>query len=112
MMEEQKGFERRRVARISANFPVTLQLNGKQYSVRAKEFSEFGILLATSRKDLLGESVEVALQLNPEQPSVPMKGVVVYCTEAGMAVRFKDISSEQRALFNSYIESQDLGKSD
>src|ERR1035437_3876133 len=97
-----KPAERRRAPRIPVNFPVTVTWGRKQYRCQARELSEFGILLASTHKELAGD-VGVELGLNPGSTSVSLKGVVAYATDTGVAVRFKNISSEQRTVLKNYI---------
>lgn len=104
MTELKRPAERRRTTRIPVDFPAKLVLGRKQYRCKAREFSEFGILLACDDKDLVGSDVDVDLTLESGQSSVSLKGIVAYATESGVGVRFKNISSEHRALLKRYIQ--------
>ncbi len=109
-MEDKRGTERRRTTRIEVDFPAKLTAGRKQYRCQAREFSEFGILLACSNKDLVGKDVDVDLALDATEPPVSLKGVVAYATENGVGVRFKNVSSDQRALFKAYIQVRSTTK--
>ena len=100
--------ERRRVPRISVDFPVTITCKGKQYRWQASEFSEFGILLDSKQKGLVGEDVEVELKLNAADPALSLNGIVVYAKNAGIAVRFKNVSFDEHRQLKSYIEATKL----
>lgn len=105
MKDSTKQDERRRTPRIPVDFPVTLTLGRKQYRLQAREFSEFGILLASTYKELVGEDVTVELTLNPTSPSLSLEGVIAYATDTNVAIRFKNISPEHRAILKSYIQA-------
>lgn len=107
MTEVKRPAERRRATRISVDFPAKLVLGRKQYRCKAREFSEFGILLACNNKDLVGRDVGVDLTLDPGQSFVSLKGVVAYATESAVGVRFKNLSSEQRSLLKGYIQAHE-----
>jgi hypothetical protein len=77
----------------------------KKLNCKALEFSEFGILLTSTHKELVGQEVEVGLTLDSLEGILSLKGIVAYATEAGLAVRFKDITEEQRASLNDYVLS-------
>ena len=100
-----KPAERRRAPRIPVNFPVTVTWGRKQYRCKAREFSEFGVLLASTHKELAGD-VGVELDLNPPSISVSLEGIVAYATDTGFAVRFKNIFSAQRTVLKAYIQAQ------
>ena len=100
-----KPAEKRQTPRISVNFPVTVTWGRKQYRCQARELSEFGILLASTHKELLGD-VGIELGLNPSGTALSLAGVVAYTTDTGFAVRFKDISSEHRNVLKDYIQAQ------
>jgi PilZ domain-containing protein len=106
MKEPNRPAERRRSPRIAVQFPVTVSWGKKQYRWHAREFSEFGILLASTHKELVGEDVEVNLALESFDSAISLAGIVAYATDAGVAVRFKDISAEHRMVLRNYIESQ------
>ena len=103
-MTEVRRAERRRTPRISVNFPVMVTWGRKQYRWQAREFSEFGILLAATLKEVVGEDVDLDLHMEPTDSSISLKGVVVYSTAAGVGVRFKNLSPEQVATFRAYIQ--------
>ena|ERR1035437_2197292 len=100
-----KPAEKRQTPRIPVNFPATVTWGRKQYRCQARELSEFGILLVSKHKGLAGD-VGVELGLNPAGTSVFLEGVVAYTTDTGFAVRFKDISSEQRTVLKDYIQAR------
>jgi len=104
-MNEPKGRERRRAPRIAVDFPVALTCGRKQYRCQALEFSEFGIFLASARKELVGEDVELGLALDTKNPSRSIKGVVAYATNTGIGVRFKSVSPELQMDLKNYIQA-------
>ena len=106
MKRSTKTNERRQSPRITVDFPATLMLGRKQHKCRAREFSEFGVLLAPARKELVGEEVRIEMALDGESGPTPLEGVVVYATDKGVAVRFRNTSREQQAAFRNYIRSQ------
>jgi hypothetical protein len=107
MTEVKRAAERRRTTRISVDFPAKLVMGSKQIRCKAREFSEFGILLACKNKELVGKDVAVDLALDSGQSSVSLKGVVAYATESGVGVRFKNVSAEQRSLLKAYIQARE-----
>ena len=105
MAEANRPYDRRRTPRISVRFPVTMTWGKKKFNCQALEFSEFGILLTSTHKELVGQEVEVGLALDSLEEVLSLKGIVAYATEAGLGVRFKDITEEQRASLNNYVLS-------
>lgn len=105
MAEANRPYDRRRTPRISVRFPVTMTWGKKKFNCQALEFSEFGILLTSTHKELVGQEVEVGLALDSLEGVLSLKGIVAYAIEAGLGVRFKDITEEQRASLNNYVLS-------
>jgi hypothetical protein len=109
MKESGTPYERRRAPRIEVSFPVVANWRQKQYKWRAREFSEYGILLAASNKEMVGEDLKLELTLDPNNPPVAVDGVVAYVTESGVGVRFKNISPENQFSLKHYVERQSTG---
>ena len=103
MKEPTRPSEKRRSPRIEVDLPVTLNWGKKQYRWRARQFSEFGILLATSQKELVGQDVELSLDLDSFDSDVALSGIVAYATDGGIAVRFKNLTADQRATLRAFI---------
>ncbi len=104
MREPLRPSEKRRSPRIDVDFPVTLSWGKKEYRWRARQFSEFGILLASTHKELVGQDVDLILALDSYDTDVALSGIVVYSTDAGVAVRFKNLTTDQRATLRAFIE--------
>ncbi|HEY7680225.1 MAG TPA: hypothetical protein VIC04_06855, partial [Terriglobia bacterium] len=68
MRESAKSQERRRVPRVRVNFPVVVNWSRKQYRWLAREFSEYGILLNGSNKEMVGQDLKLELALDPSDP--------------------------------------------
>lgn len=100
--------QRRRVPRIPANFPVTLTWGKSRIRSQARQFSEFGILLASTRKDLVGENVRLDLALEPPNPHVSLPGLVVYATDDGIGIRFEAILPEQHVTLKKYVQARGI----
>ena len=97
MNEPTKPREKRRVPRIPVNFPVLVNWGRKQYRWLAREFSEYGILLAGSKKELVGEELKLRMELDPDDQPVDVEGVVAYTTATGgVGIRFKNLSPEKQ----------------
>ena len=105
MAEANRPYDRRRTPRISVRFPVTITWGKKKFNCQALEFSEFGILLMSTHKELVGQEVEVGLALDSMERVDSLKGIVAYAKDAGLGVRFKDITEEQRVSLNNYVLS-------
>ncbi len=79
--------------------------------------SEFGVFLASKRKELVKEKelvkgkedVLVNLNLDPKGPSLNLTGIVVYATEIGIGVRFKNPSLEQHLSLKDYVLARGIG---
>jgi len=104
-----KPSERRRVPRIEVDFPVTVTWGQKQYRWKASEFSEYGILLLSTRKELVGEEIHLSLFLDNSQPSLDLIGVVAYTTDRGLGVRFKNVRPEDHVTLKYYVLSRGIG---
>ena len=109
MKEPIKSQERRRVPRIQVNFPVLVNWGRKQYRWLAREFSEYGILLAGSNKDMMGQEIKLELPLEPNAPPLNVEGVVAYVTDTGVGIRFKNLSPESQFSLKHYAQKHGIG---
>jgi hypothetical protein len=109
MKETSRHLEKRRVPRIPVTFPVTLTWGRKKYPCQASEFSEFGIFLEATGKELVGEDVELALVLAPDKSRLALAGIVAYATDSGIGVRFKNLSPENQAKLKGYVVAHGIG---
>ena len=109
MKEYSRPSERRRVPRIPVDFPVTLTVGRKQYRGQACEFSEYGILLTSPNKELVGDEVQVALSLNPNEAPLSVTGMVVYATDSGIGIRFKNVPTEDQLTLRAYAHTRGIG---
>ena len=107
--ESRRPSERRRVPRIPVEFPVTLASGRKQHRCQAKELSEYGILVATASKDLVGQDVQIGLLLNPNESPLALDGTVVYGTETSIGIRFKNVPPDDQRLLRSYAQAHGIG---
>ncbi|MBI3894599.1 MAG: PilZ domain-containing protein [Acidobacteria bacterium] len=110
MKDADKASERRRVPRIEVDFPVTVSWKGKQFRWKAQEFSEYGILLITARKELVGEELHLSLILDSSQPPLDLVGMVAYATDVGLGIRFKNVPSPDQTALRYYVLSRGIGK--
>ena len=109
LKESGRYSEKRRVPRIPVNFPVTVALGRKQHRCEAKELSEYGILVATPSKDLVGQEVQIRLSLNPNESPLAVEGVVVYGTDTSIGIRFKNVPREEQQILRSYAHAHGIG---
>lgn len=109
MKESAKDSERRRVPRVKVEFPVVVSWGRKQFRWPARECSEYGILLAGSNKELVGEELKLQLNLEPNQPPLSLVGVAVYSAETGVGIRFKNVSPEDQFSLKYYVQSRGIG---
>ena len=109
MKETAKPYERRRAPRISVNFPVVVNWGRKQYRWLAREFSEYGILLAGSSKEMVGEDLKLELALDPNDTPLTVDGVVAYATDTGVGIRFKNLSPENKFSLKHYVQKHGIG---
>ena len=109
MKETGNHSEKRRVPRIEVDFPVTVTWGQKQYRWKAREFSEYGILLLSTRKELVGEEIRLSLSLDDTQPALNLVGVVAYTTDIGLGVRFKNVRPEAHITPKYYVLSRGIG---
>ena len=107
MAESKRHSEKRRTIRIPVDFPTKVTAGKKKFNCKAREFSEYGILLASERSDLVGTEVELDLSLETVSKPVSLQGVVVYSIDAGLGIRFKNITEEHRTILSSYVHSHD-----
>ncbi len=91
------------------DFPVTLTWGRKHFRWRAREFSEYGILVAAGQKDLVGEDVQIALPLEAGASPLSLTGVVAYATGTGIGIRFKNVPQEQQNALKTYVEARGIG---
>jgi len=109
MKEAGKPYERRRAPRIAVNFPVAVNWGRKQFKWLAREFSEYGILLAGSSKEMVGEDLKLELSLDPDDPPLMVEGVVAYATDTGVGIRFKNLSPENQFSLKHYVQKRGIG---
>src|SRR5690349_19247784 len=109
MQKARTSTEHRRIPRIWVNFQAILTGNGKKFHCEARNLSEAGVLFATSHKELVGENVQVQLALQPPHPALLLNGVVIYVVPSGIGVRFKELSAENRAVLQSYLQAHGIG---
>jgi hypothetical protein len=101
--------ERRRVPRVPVSFPVVVNWGRRQFRWLAREFSEYGILLAASNKELVGQELKLKLTLEGEEPPIDVEGIVAYSTETGVGIRFKNISPENAFSLRDYVQKRGIG---
>lgn len=114
MKESSRSQEKRRVPRIPVDFPVAVTFGRKQFRWQARELSEYGILVASPNvaspnKELVGEDVQLALSWNPNEPPLSLLGVVVYSTDSGIGIRFKNVSPENQVTLRAYAQVRGIG---
>ena len=109
MRESRRPSERRRVPRIQVEFPVTVALGRKQHKCQAEEFSEYGILVASASKELVGQEVQLGLSLNPSEGPLTVGGTVVYGTDTSIGIRFKNVPPEEKRILRAYAQAHGIG---
>ncbi len=109
-MKETKGQrERRRVPRLHVTFPVVVNWGRKQFRWLFREFSEYGILLNGSNKDMVGEEIQLKIGMDPKEKPIQVTGIVAYSTDTGVGVRFKNIAPEARLSLKQYVQARGIG---
>ena len=109
MRESRRPSERRRVPRIQVELPVTVAWGRKQHKWQAKEFSEYGILVASSSKELVGQEVQLGLLLNPDESPLTVEGTVVYGTDTSIGIRFKNVPQQEQRILRAYAQAHGIG---
>ena len=109
MAGAKSGSERRRVPRVSVDFPITLLWRQKEHRLKAREFSEYGILVSASHKEMIGQEVQVGLALNPGESPISVDGTVVYGTDTSIGIRFKNVPSEDQQTLRAYANAHGIG---
>ena len=109
MKEPAKPSERRRAPRIAVRFPVVVNWGRKQFKWLAREFSEYGILLNGSNKEMVGSDLRLELAMDPNDTPITVDGVVAYTTETGVGVRFKNLSPENAFSLKHYVQKHGIG---
>ena len=104
-----RNSERRRVPRVNVDFQVTVNWGRRQYKWRAIEFSEYGILLVSPQKELVGQEIRLQLTLEQQDTPLALQGMIVYSNDAGLGVRFKNVSPEQQAILTHYAQEHGIG---
>ncbi len=105
MEEGLSGPRRRRVPRVSVNFPVILTWDKKKIPCQACQISELGILLAPSQKELVGENVQLEFTTDSPSRFLSLSGIVIYAINSGIGIRFNAGPSEQQDLLRDYLQS-------
>jgi hypothetical protein len=77
--------------------------------LKASEFSEYGILVAATHKELIGQEVQVGLALNPGENPLAVDGTVVYGTDTSIGIRFKNVPSEDQQTLRAYALAHGIG---
>jgi hypothetical protein len=102
--------DKRRVPRVPVDFPVVVNWGKKKFKWLAREFSEYGILLSTSEKEMVGKELKLELAIDPDGQPVSVEGVVAYETKTGgLGVRFKNVSPEDQFSLRHYVRSRGIG---
>ena len=101
--------QRRRVPRVPVDLPVTVTWKKKNFPCHARQLSEFGILLASDHKELVGEDIRLKLDLDAPNRSLSLAGIVVYAIEKGIGVRFEAVSPEDQPVLKSYVQARGIG---
>jgi hypothetical protein len=109
MPEAKSGAERRRVPRVPVDFPVTLTWRRKEHRLQAREFSEYGILVAAAHKEMIGQDVQVGLALNAGESPLTVDGTVVYGTDTSIGIRFKNVPSSDQQTLRAYALAHGIG---
>ena len=109
MAEAKSGSERRRVPRVSVDFPITLTWRRKEHRLQARELSEYGILVSAAHKELIGQEVQIGLTLNPGESPLSVGGTVVYGTDTSIGIRFKNVPSEDQQTLRAYAMAHGIG---
>jgi len=91
------------------DLPVTLTWKRKNFPCQARQLSEFGILVASEHKELVGEDIQLRLELDSPSRSLSLSGIVVYAVDQGIGVRFEHISPEQQPVLKDYVEARGIG---
>ena len=95
--------------RIQVEFPVTVTWGRKQHKSQAKELSEYGILVAPSQKELVGQEVQLGLSLNPNEGPLTVQGIVVYGTDTSIGIRFKNVPADEQRILRAYAQAHGIG---
>lgn len=101
--------EKRRVPRIPVDFPVTVASGRKQHRGQAKELSEYGVLVASQIKELVGQEVQIGLLLNPGEKPLSVDGTVVYGTDTSVGIRFKNVPPDDQQTLRAYAQAHGIG---
>jgi hypothetical protein len=105
MAVSKRVLERRKMPRIPVNFGVTVTCEDRRYNSQAREFSESGVFVSAEDKGLVGKLVMLDLALTPQDSALSLKGVVVYATESGVGIRFRNPSRDQLSVLKNFIRA-------
>jgi hypothetical protein len=67
------------------------------------------MLVASPEKELVGERVQVDLNLERPSPSVSLSGVVVYALDSGIGIRFEGVLPRHSACLKNYVQARRVG---
>lgn len=109
MAEEKKFPEKRRVPRLHVTFPVVVNWGRKQFRWLAREFSEYGILLNGSNKDMVGQNLKLEIGFEPDSKPLEVTGIVAYSTDTGVGVRFKNVPQDVQRSLKQYVKKHGIG---
>ena len=105
----EKGFEERRLySRINVSVRVRIEYTGQEFSAQSRNISASGVFLETDRRLPVGTRVRLVLTV-PIIAKYPIRaeGEVAWISKeepGGMAVRFVDISDDDRSLLGELAE--------
>src|SRR5258706_10445380 len=102
------GDQRRRVRRIPADFPVILWQGRNRLRCQTRQLSEFGMLVATNQRQLVGERIQVDFALDSPIPALSLSATVSYAIDAGIGIRFDSLDLGQRLALQDYIRDSEL----
>lgn len=96
--------EKRRVRRVEVDLKVSIR-QGKQVAQgRAKQFSEYGMLVEPSEVGQAGQRYDLSFALPGHRAHFRLKGIAVYATGKGVGIRFEHVPRETTGAFRSYIQ--------
>lgn len=100
--------ERRKVLRVQVNFLVDFTADGVKGQTRAKQISEFGILIGPLDQPQLMSEKHVRLQFTlPTAEALDVKGYCAYVTTTSAGIRFETMNEKTKSVLGRFVNSSE-----
>ncbi len=93
---------------MQVNFPVDFAAEGIKGQTRAKQISEFGILIGPLDHPQLMSEKHVRLQFTlPTSEALDVKGYCAYVTTTSAGIRFETMNEKTKGVLGRFVNSSE-----